>query len=61
MAVNVNEKITDKIREGLFGEEIKDFLRDILIFELVHFEEARPRYMEKYEELINKYTTKFEV
>ena len=61
MTVNVNEKITDKIREGPFGEEIKDFLRDILIFELVHFEEARPRYMEKYEELINKYTIKFEV
>lgn len=61
MAVNVNEKITDRIREGTFSEEIKDFLRDILIFELEHFEEARPRYTEKYEELINKYTTKFEV
>lgn len=61
MTVNVNEKITDEIKVGVFSEEIKDFLRDILIFELEHFEEARPRYTEKYEELINKYTAKFEV
>jgi hypothetical protein len=63
MAVNVNKKITDKITEGKFSEEIeiKDFLGEILIFELEHFEEARPRYMDKYEELINKYITKFEM
>lgn len=61
MAVNINKKISDKIIEGKFSEEIKDFLAEILIFELEHFEEARPRYTDKYEELINKHTTKFEV
>lgn len=61
MALNINKKISDKITEGKFSEEIRDFLGEILIFELEHFEEARPRYMDKYEELINKYTTKFEV
>jgi len=61
MAINVNKRISDKIAEGKFSEEIRDFLAEILIFELEHFEEARPRYMDKYEELINKYTAKFEV
>lgn len=56
MAINVNEKITDKVREGSFRKEIKEFLRDILIFELEHFEEASPRYMERYEDFIRKYT-----
>lgn len=61
MALNVNKKISDKITEGEFSEEIKEFLGEILIFELEHFEEARPRYTDKYEELINKYISKFEV
>jgi len=61
MAANVNKKIMDKIRESGFSKEIEDFLRAILIFELGHFEEARPRYTDKYEGLINKYVTKFEV
>ncbi len=61
MAVNVNKKISDKIMECEFSDEIKGFLAEILIFELEHFDEARPRYKEKYEELVNKYTIKFEV
>lgn len=61
MAVNVNKKISDKIMECKFSDEIKGFLAEILVFELEHFEEARPRYTEKYEELINKYTAEFEV
>jgi len=61
MALNINKKISDKITEGKFSEEIKDFLGEILIFELEHFEEARPRYMDEYEELINKYAAKYEV
>ena len=61
MAVNVNKKITDKITESKFSKEIKDFLGELLIFELEHFEESRPRYMDRYEELINKYIAKFEV
>lgn len=56
MAVNMNEKITDKLREGGFGKDIEEFLRDVLIFELEHFEEATPRYMNKYEDVIHKYT-----
>lgn len=52
----INKKITEKIAKGEFREEIKDFLREILIFEFEHFEEARPRYTDSYGELIDKYT-----
>jgi len=61
MATNVNKRILNEIKKIEFNNCIKDFLREILIFELQHFEEARPRYVEKYEELINRYTKKFEV
>jgi len=54
----INKKITEKIEKGEFSKNIKNFLRDILIFEFIHFEEAKPWYMDKYEELINKYTNK---
>ena len=50
------KKITEKFEKGELNKEIRNFLRDILIFEAEHFEEARPKYIEKYEELINKYT-----
>lgn len=59
MTVNVNKRIINKIIKSEFKDCIKGFLREILIFELQHFEEARPRYGDKYEELIKKYSSKF--
>lgn len=50
------KKITEKFEKGEFNKEIRNFLKEILIFEAEHFEEARPKYTEKYEKLINKYT-----
>lgn len=59
MAVNVNKRIINKVKKSDINDCIKGFLREILIFELQHFEEARPRYSDKYEELIKKYSNKF--
>lgn len=58
MVLNVNERILKKIKKSECNETLKNFIRDALMFELEHFEEARPRYMEKYEELIKKYSKK---
>lgn len=56
MAINVNEKITDKLKKSNFRKELMEFLRDILIFELERSEEARLfGYKEKYESLMGKY------
>jgi len=40
---------------------IENFLRDILLFELEHYEEARPLYNEKYSELLNKHIKYYKV
>lgn len=60
MFVKINKKISDKLEQCYTNEETKKFLSEILFFEFIHFEEARPRYMEKYNELINKYANKLE-
>lgn len=59
--MSINKKILKKIRESNLNPYIENFLKDILFFELQHYEEARPMYSEKYEELINKYINKYEV
>lgn len=59
--MNINKKIIKKIRDSNLNPYIENFLKDILFFELQHYDEARPNYSEKYEELINKYLNKYEV
>ncbi len=52
--MSINKKILKKIRDSNLNSYIENFLKDILSFELQHYEEARPNYSEKYEELINE-------
>lgn len=59
--MNINKKILKKIRESNLDPCIENFLRDILFYELQHYEEARPFYNEKYDEITNKYIKKYEV
>lgn len=61
MAENVNRRLIDKVKKSEFDEKIKEFLINILLFELEHFEEANPPYSKKYDSLIKKYASKFEV
>ena len=61
MADDVNKKLIDKIKKSEFDEAIKEFLINILLFELEHFEESRPRYGDRYDREIKKYASKFGV
>lgn len=54
----VNEKIKNKIESGKYPEEIKEFLKKILLLEFEHIDEARPRIMEEYIDYIKKYAGK---
>ena len=59
--MNINKKILKKIGESNLNPYIENFLKDILSFELQHYEEDKPNYSDKYEEFINKYINKYEV
>jgi len=59
--MNINKKILKKIGESNLNSYIENFLKDILTFELQHYEEDKPNYSGKYEEFINKYINKYEV
>jgi len=54
----VNEKIKNKIESGKYPEEIKEFLRKMLLLEFEHIDEARPRIMDEYIDNIRKYAGK---
>lgn len=61
MPININKKITEKIKEKNFPDDIRNFIGDILVFELCHIEEKTPRFTEKYEPLIRKYAGAFKI
>lgn len=54
----VNQRIIDEIKKHKTDDKLKQFLLDILDFELEHFDErtVRPRirFREDYEHIINK-------
>lgn len=57
----VNEKIIAKINEIKCDPNIKQFLKEILSFELDHFEEDRWLFRKKYENSIKKFIKNFKV
>jgi len=61
MSVTLNKRIIDKINESEINEQIKAFLKTILVVELEHFEEGKPRYAEEYDRNIQKYVKKYKV
>ena len=54
----VNKRIIDEIRKYETDEKMKQFLLDVLDFELEHFDERavknRIRFREEYERIINR-------
>lgn len=60
MVMNINKKISEKIKEKKLPDKIRGFLHDILVFELCHFEEKMPRFTAEYEQMIKKYVGKLE-
>lgn len=59
MTKDINKKIIDKINDSSYEEEIKDFLKKLLVLELDHFEEGRWIYHSKYDGEIIKSANKF--
>jgi hypothetical protein len=59
MTQDVNKKIIEKIKESDFDHAIKEFLKQLLFYELDNISEARWRYSEKYDSAIKKYYEKF--
>ena len=55
---SVNKKILEAIEEADFPQDIKDFLKSLLMIELRIFGDRRPRYSEDYERVINKFVEK---
>lgn len=61
MAEDVNRRILDKIKESETSEAIKEFLINVAILELQHFEEDRWIFSKEYEKLIREHVDRFKV
>jgi len=56
MSLSLNRRIIEKIDEVEGTEVVKQFLKELLYFELQIIEEGLPRYKKRYDVLIEKYT-----
>jgi hypothetical protein len=55
---SVNKKILEAIEEADFPQDVKAFLKDLLIIELRIFGDRKPRYSEDYDRVINRFVKK---
>lgn len=55
MSESLNERLIEKINKSDYGKNIKDFLKSILLIELVHLEERTMRYGKEYDRCIMKH------
>lgn len=55
---SVNKKILETIEEADFPQDIKDFLKNLLVIELRIFGDRKPRYSEDYDRVINSFVEK---
>jgi len=60
MVENINKKILEKIEVLETAEEIKNYIKDILLFEIEHMDEGRPKYREDYLKMMKKYAEGYE-
>lgn len=56
MSLSLNRRIIEKVDEVEVTEAVKQFLKELLYFELQIIEEGSPRYKKRYDVLIEKYT-----
>lgn len=56
----VNPLIWEEVRKHPMEDNIRNFLKEILLFERKHISEERPRYSEEYDKLIEKYSINVE-
>lgn len=55
---SVNKKILEAIEEAHFPQDMKDFLKNLLMIELRIFGDRKPRYSEDYDRVINRFVEK---
>lgn len=56
----VNPVIWDEVEGYPMDEDIRAFLKELLLFERKHISEKSPRYSEEYDKLIERYSEKRE-
>ena len=52
---SVNRRILQAIEESDFAQDMKDFLKTLLMIELQKLGDKRPRYSEDYDRVIKKF------
>ena len=55
---SVNKRILEAIEKADFPQDIKDFLKNLLMIELRIFGDRKPRYSEDYDRVINSFVEK---
>lgn len=55
---NINKKILEAVEEADFPQDMKAFLKDLLMIELRIFGDRKPRYSEDYDRVINRFVEK---
>jgi hypothetical protein len=56
----VNPLIWEEVERHHMKENVREFLKELLLFERRHISEERPRYSEDYDKLIEKYSKNME-
>ena len=55
MLENINKKILQKFEESKAEKSVKDYLKEILLFEIDHIDENKTKYKEDYIKMMRKY------
>ncbi len=56
--LGLNVRIIKKLKEAKCDNTTKEFLKEMLFFELENIEQGRPRYKQRYDTMIEKYLKK---
>ena len=59
MSQQLNPRILEKLKQTQCHEVIKQFLREMLFFELDNVEEARPRFSKAYDTAIERHARRY--
>lgn len=58
MSEKLNKRIIEKLQKKEIDEDIRKFLKEMLIFELEQFDASKSRYTKDYQKIISRYATK---
>ena len=58
MSEKLNKRIIEKLEREDIEEDIRKFLKEMLIFELEQFSISKTRYSKEYQKIISRYATK---